>query len=165
MPVPTAHVSSALTLLLLLPPSTSSLCGEGIPRPSLCVFKCVERYTAHTNFLTMNAKWLSYVAHPHTHTNTHTSPHKSSIAAGLTGTPTRSKVALADCGTFQGRFKCLLGTLLCVSFNFLGLSLVGTHFYFQHRQLMAQNCSTYCCFPLSLFLSLSLYLRVCLAFV
>lgn len=85
--------------------------------------------------------------HSHLHAHTHLTTHKSSIAAGLTGTPTRSKVALADCGTFQGRFKCLLGTLLCVSFNFLGLSLVGTHFYFQHRQLMAQNCSTYCCSP------------------
>lgn len=79
-----------------------SLCGEGISRSSLCVFKCVERYTAHTNFLTMNAKWLSYVAHRHTHTHTPTHTHIythlttqiSSIAAGLTGTPTRSKVAL-----------------------------------------------------------------------
>lgn len=96
-----------------------------------------------------------------TYSHTHLTTHKSSIAAGLTGTPTRSKVALADCGTFQGRFKCLLGTLLCVSFNFLGLSLVGTHFYLQHRQLMAQNCSTYCCLPLSLTLPLSLSLSPC----
>lgn len=104
--------------------------------------------------------WHSHTLTP-TCTHTHLTTHKSSIAAGLTGTPTRSKVALADCGTFQGRFKCLLGTLLCVSFNFLGLSLVGTHFYFQHRQLMAQNCSTYCCLPLLLSLPLSLFISVC----
>lgn len=101
------------------------------------------------------------LTHSHTPTHTHLTTQKSSIAAGLTGTPTRSKVALADCGTFQGRFKCLLGTLLCVSFNFLGLSLAGTHFYFQHCQLMAQNCSSYCCLHLSLSLSHSLSLFVC----